>query len=407
MGDEGRTAAELDPEGTPPDDGTGADPEPDPQGTPPDGGEGRGAGAPDDPAKGTGIESAKTPEPEGHAWENFQKKYPNMPEDDLKEFFAEQWWEKSNYAKEQRERAERESARADRAERELEELRSKGKKDQPKAPHPDVEKIAVKVRALVDKDKALADTQKQHVKDYNDAFTQAQRARGKAELAKESGDEDAAARWENQAISFESRAQSSKTNLEVIRDRREELNERVTELIQEQQFAETWVEEHEREEEEDRREVEERIAAFPVWVDEQTVGLARELGVPEDKHTMTRLHKHVRRAMHYDLAQPDVAKRSLDSLPLDRMLKGHVKEFMDDNDIKERKKFGQVSRDKLKTTTPPPRSPAPRREGDGGQPPEPKRPKKPVPASFLSRGGDSIPEAWKRGREYLKSRGVD
>ncbi len=28
-------------------------------------------------------------------------------------------------------------------------------------------------------------------------------------------------------------------------------------------------------------------------------------------------------------------------------------------------------------------------------------------SSYLARGGEAIPEAWKFGREYLKSRGID
>ena len=399
MGDEERFAS--DPEGTPPD---GTDPEPDPQGTPPEGEE-TGSPPPDDPAKGTGIETAKTPEPEGRAWENFRKKYPNVPEEQLQDFFAEQWWEKSTYAKEQRERADREAARADRAEQQLEDIRKKAEGDKDKTPHPDVEKIANKVRALVEKDKGLFAQQGQARDAYNKAFTEAQQARGKADLCKTNGDEDGAARWESTAISLESRAQSHQTRLEMIADRRQEVADRVNDLIAEQDFVQNFSEERKREEETERQEREARQAAFPKWVDEQAASLAKEFELPDDKHTMARLHTHVRRAIHYDLDKPDIKERRLDSLPLERMIKGYVEEFMRDNDIKARRKFNQISRDKLETT--PPRRPTPPKGRTGEEPPKPERPKGPVPVSFLARGGSEIPEAWKRGREHLKRAGLD
>jgi hypothetical protein len=352
------------PEGTPP----AGELEPEPQGTPPEG-EGAPTPTPQEPAPDTDAEGAA--ETEAVAWESLRAKYPNLSEEALREKVAEQLWGKTNYAKEQRERAER----LERENKELRERQRPEPKAEPEAPHPDVEKLTNKIKGLVKKDEGL--------------FAEADRLAARADAAS-------------------AKATAEQTNWKLIASRREEISERVNELIAEQQFVDHYARQSEAEAKEERRETQEAIDAFPGWIDQQTVELAKAHGLADDKHTMTRLHKHVRRAMHYDLASPELKDRPLRTIPAKRMVEGHIKEFMTDNDIKERRKFKETSEAKLGVSTPAGKSGSPSPKAPGGEPPKaPPRPKGPVPVSYLARGGEAIPEAWRRGREYLKSRGID
>jgi hypothetical protein len=396
MEDEGRTSAT--PEGTTP----AGETDPELQGTTP---EGEGETPPAEPAVDSDVAAAKTPEAEGKAWANFRAKYPNLEEEAVKEMFAAQWWEKTNYATELKERLSK-------TERELEQLReerkAKPKEDAPPTPHPDVEKIAAKIKGLIEKDKGLYAEAEVAAKDYREANEEALELKGMAKQAKNTGDEDASDRLAARADAAAAKASAAQTNWKMIASRREELNERVSELVAEQQFVDNWSKNDEAEKKQERKETEAAIAAFPAWVDGQTSTLAKDLGVPQDKHTMARLQKHVRRAMHYEMAQPDMKDRNLYDLPLGRMIGGHIKEFMQDNDLKDRRKFKETSESKLKVSAPAGKSGSPSPKAPGSEPPKaPERPKGPVPVSYLARGGDDIPEAWKRGRAHLRKVGLD
>jgi hypothetical protein len=384
-------------EGTPP----AGETNPEPKGTPP-AGEGETTPPATPPEVDIEVDAATTPDPQGKAWENFRAKYPGMEEDAVKELFAEQWWEKNNYAKEQRERAER-------AERELEELReerkkAKAKPDEPKAPHPDVERVAKKIKTLMERDTGLYKEQETAAEAYNRANTEALKLEGRAEQAKAQGDEDAADRLSARADAAAAKAEAAKTNWRMIGSRRQELAERIDELVQEQQFVDDLSRTQEETEEQDRRETQEAIEAFPVWLDQQTVALAKEAGIPADKHTIGRVMVHVRKSMHYDLAQPQNANKDLRDMPLQQMVRNHIKDWATDHDIVARKKFKDTSDAKLKVTAPAGKTPP--KADDKGTPQPPARPKGPVPASFLARGGEEIPESFKRGREYLRSKGL-
>jgi hypothetical protein len=385
------------PEGTPP----AGELEPEPQGTPPEG-EGAPTPTPQEPAPDTDAEGAA--ETEAVAWESLRAKYPNLSEEALREKVAEQLWGKTNYAKEQRERAER----LERENKELRERQRPEPKAEPEAPHPDVEKLTNKIKGLVKKDEGLFAEAEAAAKRYRIANEEALELKGMAKQAKATGEEDASDRLAARADAASAKATAEQTNWKLIASRREEISERVNELIAEQQFVDHYARQSEAEAKEERRETQEAIDAFPGWIDQQTVELAKAHGLADDKHTMTRLHKHVRRAMHYDLASPELKDRPLRTIPAKRMVEGHIKEFMTDNDIKERRKFKETSEAKLGVSTPAGKSGSPSPKAPGGEPPKaPPRPKGPVPVSYLARGGEAIPEAWRRGREYLKSRGID
>jgi hypothetical protein len=387
-------AAGTDPEGTP----LAGNPDPEPEGTPP---EGPGEATPaTPPVVDPDVKAAGSPEPEGRSWENFRAKYPNLPEEAVKELFAEQWWEKTNYAKEQRERA-------DRLERENAELRANQKpspKDEPPAPHPDVEKIAKKIKGLVGKDKGLYAEAEAASAEYTKANEEAAELRGMAKQAEKSGEEETASRLRAEARAAAATASSAKTNWRMIASRREELASQVEELLAEQQFVDNYTRTSAAQEKKDSEEEERIVQSMPAWIDQKAHEIANTMKLPDDKHTRERLHKHVRRATHYTLNSAEYREKSIYEVPLVEIIKGHINEFVEEHDLKERNKFATVSREKLKVSTPAGRTPpAPGKE----PPPPPERPKGPVPVSQLARGGNQLPEAFRRARAYLKERGID
>jgi hypothetical protein len=357
------------------------------EGTPPEEGEVEGAEA--------APETDETPEetpgdpqtPPG--FEKLRAKYPNLSDEEFQEVVAEHYWSTTKEIS-SREKRIRE------LEMELAAREEAATPEEPETPptNPQIERLDQRIKSLYDRGQTFQKEQQELLT----ALPKIEREIAKAEARiEDAGDGEYAdsaklSKWESVKTQQESKRDATVRQLRDLHYKREQADFEMETLLADKDWMTKVAEQQRQQQKLEQQSTQQFNAEFPQYVDSLIDEAANSMGAPKDAKIRESLWKHVNRATTMDFWS--MARQGLDHVDVPELVKGHVKEYLEDRDLVGRVKFQEKSKAKLKVAGKAPRAGTARSGA----------PKPPVSVTQLNKG--DLTPGMSAARKYLASKGL-
>lgn len=356
------------------------------QGTPPEEGEGEGqpeAPEPDEP--GEGQPSDEPPA----AFAKLRDKYPNLSDEEFQEVVAEHYWSTT-----------KEISSREKVIRDLKaELAARDEAAAPEEPEepptsPQIERLDQRIKSLYDRGQTFQKEQQELLVELPKIDREIAKAEARIEDAGEGEFADSAKllKWESLKANNETKRDNVVRQLRDLHYKREQADFEMETLLADKDWMTKVAQQQRTQQKLEQQNVQQFNQEFPQYVDSLITEAANSLGAPKDDKIRESLWKHVNRATTMDFWS--MARQGLDSVDVPELVKGHVKEYLEDRDLVGRVKFQEKSKAKLKVAGKAPKAGTAR----------PGAVKPPVSVTQLNKG--NLTPGMSAARKYLASKGL-
>lgn len=346
-----------------------------------------------------GEEPAEKPEDEPEAEEdgappegdpavvNLEKKFAHIKDSEQRRVaVAKAYWEKTNYAAKTR----RENEKLVRRNAELEaRTKAPDKPAEPPPPDPDLQELDSRIQVLRAKDQSALKESDQELEALNIVDVEIAKLQGKAEDAKEAGDDGKVRDLENRIEMRQSKRESIIRRYRDLQDRRQGISWDYERMVRDRAWLSKVIEDRTTSQDSAKQELESFKVDFPEKVDGLIEAAGQRLGVPE--HLLEDLLEEVNDGLLVDLWR--LGEADLDDVDVPALVSARVEKFARIRDVTSRQRFKDKSDAKLKVTTPagrPAVTPGTRRN----------------PIAPASMQANELGPKMRKARDYLASKGL-
>jgi len=356
------------------------------EGTPPEDGEDEGQPEAPEPDE-TPEENDGPRTPPG--FEKLRAKYPNLSDEEFQEVVAEHYWSatKEISSREKRIR-ELEAALAAR------ESEQEPAEDEPPPTNPQIERLDQRIKSLYDRGQTFQREQQELLTELPKIEREIAKAEARIEDAGDGDYADSAkvAKWESVKTQQETKRDAVVRQLRDLHYKREQADFEMETLLADKDWMTKVAEQQRQQQKLEQQSTQQFNAEFPKYVDSLIEEAANSMGAPKDARVRESLWKHVNRATTMDFWS--MARQGLDQVDVPELVKGHVKEYLEDRDLVGRVKFQEKSKAKLKVAG---KAPKAGTAHTGA-------PKPPVSVTQLNKG--DLTPGMAAARKYLQSKGL-